>query len=130
MIPTKRRNDNTKTVGPLLRVILTLLASLQFTILQFHVFYAVLPTTTVDATCVSATSSDSTPIIATDVIIVGAGAAGLSAYREIQRLEPTLNIILLEATDRIGGRVKKATFGGYTVELGANWLHNNGTAFR
>ena len=31
--------------------------------------------------------------------------------------------MVVEATDRIGGRVKQVQFGGVTVELGANWVH-------
>lgn len=133
MIPTKCTYDNTTTVGSLLYVISSFLSCLLFTILHYHVVFAVFPVSTVDAAtngCDSATSGNSTPFVATDVIIVGAGTAGISAYREIQRLEPSMKIILLEATDRIGGRVKLAKVGGYTVEQGANWLHGDGTEFR
>ena len=68
--------------------------------------------------------------IPTDVVIVGAGIAGLSAYVELKKQLPTLNITILEATNRTGGRIKKGTIGGYTVEKGANWLHSFGTDFR
>uniref|UniRef100_A0A803KWQ3 Amine oxidase domain-containing protein n=1 Tax=Chenopodium quinoa TaxID=63459 RepID=A0A803KWQ3_CHEQI len=33
------------------------------------------------------------------------------------------DFIILEATDRIGGRIHKTEFGGHIVEKGANWLH-------
>lgn len=32
------------------------------------------------------------------------------------------NILILEATDRIGGRVRKTNFAGLQVEMGANWV--------
>ncbi|CAN1179777.1 Polyamine oxidase 1 [Linum perenne] len=39
------------------------------------------------------------------------------------------DILILEATSRIGGRMKKAEIGGYTVELGANWYDTGGPVF-
>jgi len=38
----------------------------------------------------------------TKIVIVGAGAAGLTAAKELQRLEQ--DFLLLEASHRIGGR--------------------------
>ena len=52
-----------------------------------------------------------------DVIVVGAGSAGLYATRTLQ--EYGYEVLLIEATDRIGGRVKSATLGDIRVELGA-----------
>ena len=51
------------------------------------------------------------------VIVVGAGSAGLYATRTLQALG--YDVLLIEATDRIGGRVKTATLGDMRVELGA-----------
>ncbi|KAJ7945883.1 Polyamine oxidase 1 [Quillaja saponaria] len=36
------------------------------------------------------------------------------------------DFLILEASDRIGGRIHKTQFGGYTVELGANWAYDGG----
>lgn len=36
------------------------------------------------------------------------------------------DILILEATPRIGGRVMKTQFSGLTVEKGANWLFGGG----
>jgi Flavin containing amine oxidoreductase len=63
-----------------------------------------------------------------DVVVVGAGISGIVATKELLELDPTLNVVLLEATDRFGGRVKKGFIGNSsknsTIEIGANWLHN------
>ncbi len=52
----------------------------------------------------------------TDVIIIGGGIAGLSAAIHLQRRG--LNIKLLEATDRVGGRVKTDKVDGYRLDRG------------
>ncbi|GAB4832521.1 polyamine oxidase1, flavin-containing amine oxidoreductase [Ancistrocladus abbreviatus] len=55
------------------------------------------------------------------VIIVGAGVSGISAAKELAEngLE---DLLILEASDRIGGRIRKEDFGGVSVELGAGWV--------
>ncbi|CAB9521878.1 Polyamine oxidase 1 [Seminavis robusta] len=62
----------------------------------------------------------------TDVVIVGAGMAGVSAAVTLQNEDPNLSYVILESTDRVGGRVKSMTFGvqgnEWTVEDGANWI--------
>ncbi|CAN1846060.1 Polyamine oxidase 1 [Linum perenne] len=55
------------------------------------------------------------------VIIVGAGMSGIMAAKTLHDAG-IKDILILEATSRIGGRMKKAEIGGYTVELGANWI--------
>ncbi len=40
-----------------------------------------------------------------DVLVVGAGLAGLVAAAEVARRDPTLRIRVLEARDRVGGRL-------------------------
>lgn len=41
-----------------------------------------------------------------DVAIIGAGAAGVGAARRLQSLRTDLSLLLLEASDRIGGRAR------------------------
>lgn len=36
------------------------------------------------------------------------------------------DVVILEASDRIGGRIHKEDFGGVTVELGAGWISGVG----
>ena len=50
-----------------------------------------------------------------DVIIVGAGSAGLYAARTLQN--HGYEVLIIEATDRIGGRVKTETLGDIRVEI-------------
>jgi monoamine oxidase len=56
-----------------------------------------------------------------DVLIVGAGAAGLAAARECQRL--SRSFILIEARHRIGGRVFTDTSLGQSFDAGARYIH-------
>lgn len=58
-----------------------------------------------------------------DVLIIGAGAAGLLAAREL--VAAGRKVTLLEARERIGGRVYTFTPAGFTkiIEAGAEFLH-------
>ena len=56
-----------------------------------------------------------------DVLILGAGAAGLAAARAC--LARGLACTVLEARDRAGGRVLTDHSLGWPVDLGATWLH-------
>lgn len=57
----------------------------------------------------------------TDVVVVGAGLAGLSAARELKRLG--VDFILVEARERVGGRLLNEPIGdGEIVELGGQWV--------
>jgi monoamine oxidase len=55
-----------------------------------------------------------------DVIIIGAGASGLAAARELSAAQ--LEVIVLEARDRIGGRIH-TQFDKWPIELGADFVH-------
>ncbi|XP_059651025.1 polyamine oxidase 1-like [Cornus florida] len=55
------------------------------------------------------------------VIIVGAGVSGISAAKVLVE-NGVDDILILEASDRIGGRIRKEQFGGVPVELGAGWI--------
>jgi monoamine oxidase len=56
-----------------------------------------------------------------DVIVVGAGSAGIAAARSL--IAHGLTVTILEARDRIGGRALTRRFRGHPVDLGAHWLH-------
>jgi monoamine oxidase len=56
----------------------------------------------------------------TDVIVVGAGFAGLSAARELTKRG--YEVVVLEGRDRVGGRSYTATLAGVPVDLGATFV--------
>ncbi|KAK9068878.1 hypothetical protein SSX86_012994 [Deinandra increscens subsp. villosa] len=55
------------------------------------------------------------------VIIVGAGISGISAAKVLAE-NGVEDILILEASDSIGGRIRKHKFGSVSVELGAGWI--------
>ncbi|EME80709.1 uncharacterized protein MYCFIDRAFT_189137 [Pseudocercospora fijiensis CIRAD86] len=70
-----------------------------------------------------ALSSTSTPR-SVDVVIVGAGLAGLTAAAQI--LRSGLSCVILEARDRVGGRTWTTTTsdGKGNIDLGAAWIND------
>jgi monoamine oxidase len=59
--------------------------------------------------------------VETDVLIVGAGMAGLTAARAL--LERGVRVLVVEARDRVDGRVLSIGGEGGIVELGAEFVH-------
>lgn len=58
------------------------------------------------------------------VIIVGAGASGLAAAKVLE--QNNIDYLILEATDRYGGRLKKdTTLADFPIDIGAEWIHSN-----
>ncbi|XP_017785342.1 PREDICTED: spermine oxidase-like [Nicrophorus vespilloides] len=55
------------------------------------------------------------------VIVVGAGPAGIAAATTL--LSQGIDVTVLEAEDRIGGRVHSVPFGDAVVDMGAEWCH-------
>lgn len=59
-----------------------------------------------------------------DIVIVGAGASGIAAASRLLQFN-IAGIVILEAENRRGGRIKSVEFGNKDVyiELGAEWCH-------
>ena len=58
-----------------------------------------------------------------DVIVIGAGLAGLAAASKLQ--EEGLSVLVLEARNRMGGRAYTHKISGTPVDLGASWIHGS-----
>lgn len=56
-----------------------------------------------------------------DTIVIGAGVAGLTAARLLANAGR--RVVVLEARDRVGGRVWTDRTGGHVTDLGASWIH-------
>jgi monoamine oxidase len=76
------------------------------------------------ATLLPARAAEAAPARGTlraDVVVVGAGFAGLTAAAELAAAGR--DVVVLEARDRVGGRVLNADIGGgHIVEVGGQWL--------
>jgi len=62
------------------------------------------------------------------VVIIGGGVAGLHCAGELERRlrgngVDDVELVILEAQGRIGGRVRSEVIGGHTVDTGAAWVH-------
>lgn len=58
--------------------------------------------------------------ITRDVVVVGAGAAGLTAANELRGAG--LSVAVLEARDRVGGRLWTDVIDGAMLEIGGQWV--------
>ncbi|NYF17732.1 putrescine oxidase [Microbacterium sp. AK009] len=61
-----------------------------------------------------------TDVLTRDVVVVGAGAAGLTAANELRKAG--LSVAVLEARDRVGGRLHTDVIDGAMLEVGGQWV--------
>ena len=73
------------------------------------------------ATTLGGLSRASSQEIPIDVLIIGAGLAGLACARRLKSSGKT--VVVLEARQRLGGRILTSRQLGYPIDLGASWLH-------
>ncbi|XP_075166428.1 spermine oxidase-like [Haematobia irritans] len=79
------------------------------------------------ASCLVMNKSNSTPIsnripYEPKIIIIGAGAAGLACATKLFEFGYN-DLLILEAENRIGGRIHTQRFGDNVIDLGAQWVH-------
>lgn len=55
------------------------------------------------------------------IIIIGAGASGVAAAAKLIS-NGYKNVTILEASNRIGGRINTIPFGANVVDMGAQWF--------
>lgn len=55
-------------------------------------------------------------------VVIGGGAAGIAAVRRLH--DAGEDVLLVEASDRLGGRARSEVLAGFTVDLGCGWLHS------
>ena len=58
--------------------------------------------------------------ITRDVVVIGAGAAGLTAANDLRKAG--LSVAVLEARDRVGGRLWTDVIDGAMLEIGGQWV--------
>jgi monoamine oxidase len=58
-----------------------------------------------------------------DVAVIGAGSAGIGAARRL-REAGAVSVLVLEARERVGGRVHTVSPTGFPLDRGAEWLHS------
>ena len=66
-----------------------------------------------------------TQVVDPQVIILGAGAAGIAAAAALTEVGIT-DFLVLEHGAHIGGRLRAEAFGDSVIELGANWIEGGG----
>lgn len=55
-------------------------------------------------------------------VVIGGGAGGIAAARNLH--DAGREVLLLEASDRLGGRARTETVAGLPVDCGCGWLHS------
>lgn len=55
-----------------------------------------------------------------NVVVIGAGIAGLACAQRLHSTRPDLDVTVLEASGRVGGKIHTVEFAGFQVDLGAD----------
>jgi oxygen-dependent protoporphyrinogen oxidase len=63
--------------------------------------------------------SQAAPESRPSVVVIGGGIAGLTAARDVLVALPGAQVLVLDASDRVGGKVRREEVGGHLVDVGA-----------
>jgi oxygen-dependent protoporphyrinogen oxidase len=63
-------------------------------------------------------------VTAPTVVIIGAGISGLAAAARLHEERPDADVVILEGSTEIGGKLRLAEVGGVTVDVGAEAMLN------
>ncbi|WP_427385347.1 protoporphyrinogen oxidase [Janibacter sp. G56] len=61
------------------------------------------------------------------VIVIGAGVAGLSCARALLEADPATDVVVLEGSPRVGGKLHRAEVAGVRADVGAESIRARGT---
>ncbi len=92
--------------------------SLPIVICLFQVTFCCMKRSAVD--CHGRDVEEAHPI---KVVVIGAGASGVAAASRLSQYPDNIKVTVLEASDRVGGRIKSDEFGEQDVAMGAQWIH-------
>ena len=53
------------------------------------------------------------------VVVIGGGVAGLTVARDLLVARPRTKVVVLDASDRVGGKLRRESIGGHLVDVGA-----------
>ncbi|NUR10153.1 MAG: NAD(P)-binding protein, partial [Nocardioidaceae bacterium] len=57
-------------------------------------------------------------------MVVGGGIAGLAAAAAVRRTAPDVDVLVLEGSPSVGGKLRLAEVGGVRVDVGAESMQN------
>lgn len=63
--------------------------------------------------------SEAAPDARPSVVVIGGGIAGITTARDVLVALPGARVLLLDASDRVGGKVRRQEVGGHLVDVGA-----------
>jgi oxygen-dependent protoporphyrinogen oxidase len=63
--------------------------------------------------------SEAAPESRPRVVVIGGGIAGLTVARDLLVSMPGARVVLLDASDRVGGKLRREEIGGHLVDVGA-----------
>ncbi len=88
-----------------------------------HTTLSAIPTLAFGTLLSSCGDDDEIPTLMTDktIVIIGAGMAGLAAAKYFK--DRNVDVIVLEAQDKVGGRLKTDRTLGVPFDEGASWIH-------